>query len=590
MNETCRLLALNDQKLTLNIHSADGEEEENGNQSESEEGNSSSESVTPAPQDLKGESVDNEDAESDEIDESGDEDDSADEGFEIDENAVEEKKSKNGVRSVVDDQFFNLNEMEAFLDNEDKKELDKLNGKRRNQDDDSDSEEEIEYFEELPETDEDENVAEMQFADFFDTENKPVVESIEDRRQRRRDERDAKNKRVAKHMKEDLGMEDSQSEAESDDEDQPLFPGESEGDEDAAEGEGEGESGDDDDAGEDGTNEGQELAAKSDFEMRQGRLQRRIEELENDLLEPKSWQLKGEIDSTSRPKNSLLEEILEFDSTVRPAPLITEETTLRLEDIIKRRIKSKAWDDVERKIKPINDAEDYRKTLVLNQEKSKESLAQIYEKEYLEKLNKANNIDLDASKNEEPQAHREIRSAMKSLFLKLDALSNFHYTAKPVAIEAKIITNVPAINMEEVAPVAISDANLLAPEEVKARPKGDIIGRTERTDSDKKRERRQKKLKQKLKHKANDKRIEEKGKLGIKVTSKERQTQLMDQVTKSRNVIKVIYGSDQVHCAHIYFSLRFPLASRQKKQNIRRCRVNGSSGSGNKMQKQKTQN
>lgn len=547
MKETCRLLSINEQKLALNVLSANGEEQ-NDNQTESEDENSTSSSSTPAlQQELNGDNDENGESELETDENDSDADDSADDEFNIDGNADDGKISKK-----ADDNFFDFNEMEAFLDNEDKKELDKLNGKRT-KDQDSDDEEDIDYFEDLPDSDEEENVAEMHFDDFFDTENKPAVDSIEDRRQRRREERDAKNKRIEKHMKEDLGMEES--EAESDEEDQPLFPDESGGeDEEDSDGGGEGGIGDEDAAEDDAANNGQELP-KSDFEMRQSRLKSRIEELENDALEPKSWQLKGEIDSTCRPKNSLLEEILEFDSTVRPAPLITEETTLRLEDIIKRRIKSKAWDDVERKFKPINEAEDFRKTLVLNQEKSKESLAQIYEKEYLEKLNKMNNIDVDASKHDEPAAHREIRSAMKSLFLKLDALSNFHYTAKPVAIEAKIITNVPAINMEEVAPLAVSDANLLAPEEVKAGTKGDIIGRTERTTSDKKRERRQKKLKQKLKHKANDRKIEEKEKLGIKVTSKERQTQLMNQVTKSRNVIKVIWCSDQVHCAH--FSLSF---------------------------------
>lgn len=215
-----------------------------------------------------------------------------------------------------------------------------------------------------------------------------------------------------------------------------------------------------------------------------------------------------------------------------------------MEDIIKRRIKSKAWDDVERKIKPVNDQQNFRKSLVLKQEKSKESLAQIYEKEYLQRVHKSNDMD-DISKPDEPQEHIEIRRSMKDLFIKLDALSNFHFTSKPVTAEVKIITNIPAIEMEEVAPVAVSDGKLLAPEEIRARPIGDEMGKSERTDSDKRRERRKKKLKQKITKRQNDKRIEEKESLGIKVTSKEKQQQLLNQVVKNRNVIKVIEAFDR---------------------------------------------
>lgn len=230
------------------------------------------------------------------------------------------------------------------------------------------------------------------------------------------------------------------------------------------------------------------------FQAQVEREKEKISKLEEDLVQPKDWQLLGEASADHRPVNSLLEEHLQFDFVSREPPLITEVTTATIEDKIKERIKGNQFDDVERKVKPTEQPFEFRRRLVLEHEKSKASLAQVYEQEYLKKVQTEEGVDL----TEKNQLHEEIKKMAKSLFHKLASLSSFHYTPPIHETELKIINNLPAVSVEEAIPEAVSDATLLAPEEIVAKKRREGKEQDERTDTDRKRERRAKKKGQKV--------------------------------------------------------------------------------------------
>ena len=98
---------------------------------------------------------------------------------------------------------------------------------------------------------------------------------------------------------------------------------------------------------------------------------------------------------------------------------------------------------------------------VQDDSRSQRGLAEIYEAEYAEQsgLTPAAATSSEALK-------REAAAVFKELCGKLDALSHFHFAPKPAVEEMGIRAPVAALAMEEVAPMAVSDKSLLAPEEV----------------------------------------------------------------------------------------------------------------------------
>ncbi|QCD81057.1 U3 small nucleolar RNA-associated protein MPP10 [Vigna unguiculata] len=231
----------------------------------------------------------------------------------------------------------------------------------------------------------------------------------------------------------------------------------------------------------------QKKGTASAHEKQLEKIQSKIEQMEKANIEPKTWTMQGEVTAAKRPKNSALEVDLDFEHNVRPAPVITEEVTASIEDMIKKRIIEGLFNDVQRLSKLPSKAP--REVKELDDNKSKQGLAEIYEQEYVQKTDPTS-----APLSFKDEQKNEANMLFKRLCLKLDALSHFNFAPKPVIEDMSIQANVPALAMEEIAPVAVSDAAMLAPEEV-FDGKGDIKEEVELTQAERKRRRANKKRK-----------------------------------------------------------------------------------------------
>ncbi len=205
----------------------------------------------------------------------------------------------------------------------------------------------------------------------------------------------------------------------------------------------------------------------SAFQRAQAKLARQIKTLEERALQEKTWLLKGEASAKDRPKNSVLEADVEFDHAQAPPPTVSEEMTARLEDVIKARIAEQRFDDVER-VEPMLDSlsnRGGRKGPELDDQKSKRGLGDVYADEFVKQREAAAGRVSAVEEKEEPLA-AEARALFKALNVKLDALSHFHFTPKPIVEDIAVKVDAPALEVEEVAPAMASEASRKAPEEV----------------------------------------------------------------------------------------------------------------------------
>eukprot|EP01038_Epipyxis_sp_PR26KG_P005683 gene5683-7845_t len=188
-----------------------------------------------------------------------------------------------------------------------------------------------------------------------------------------------------------------------------------------------------------------------------------IDDLEQDLMKPKSWELRGEVKGEDRPENSLLELSADIERASKPKQLITQEYTSSIEELIRKRIKDQKFDDLI--VSKIADIPKSNEDFELAQEKSSKGLGEIYAEEFLAKSLKSGP---DVVSKEIEESRNEALILFEKVSRELDALSRFYYTPKPVVPEmniANVTANVSSLAFEEATPLFQTTASSLAPEQ-----------------------------------------------------------------------------------------------------------------------------
>lgn len=274
----------------------------------------------------------------------------------------------------------------------------------------------------------------------------------------------------------------------------------------------------------------------STYEKRMTTLRAQISQLEFENIKPKDWVLMGEAGSRQRPQNSLLEEDLEFERAMKVVPIVTQEAIESLEERIKIRIAENRFDDVLRIKAPDDKPALTSRYLELKDTKSTQSLAQIYEEDFLAaQSGDTSRGNMDAKLKKE---HEEIERLWEKLSHKLDALCNTHFTPKQPKAVISTISNVPTSALENALPTIHSTSTLLAPEEVFA-PSTAWQARSEMTPAQKKSlHNKQRKAKLKLRDTLTkiDKNAKARGNNG----SKKQKQSALESVVKSGKGVTVV--------------------------------------------------
>ncbi|RDW59395.1 rRNA-processing protein MPP10 [Aspergillus mulundensis] len=222
---------------------------------------------------------------------------------------------------------------------------------------------------------------------------------------------------------------------------------------------------------------------KSTHEKQRARIADEIRRLEAVNVAKKEWMVSGEARAVERPINSLIEEDLDFERIGKPVPVVTTELSESIEELIKRRIIAKEFDEVIRRRPGLSDQQNTQKSRIeLEDSKSQQGLAEIYESDHI----RATDSNYADPKNQKLlKEHTEVANLWKEISSQLDTLSNWHYKPKAPQASINVVTDVATITMEDAQPTAggaVRTSASLAPQEIyapgeTARAPGEVVMR-----------------------------------------------------------------------------------------------------------------
>lgn len=218
-------------------------------------------------------------------------------------------------------------------------------------------------------------------------------------------------------------------------------------------------------------------ADRSAHEKQRARIADEIRRLEAANVSKKEWMVAGEARAAERPMNSLIEEDLEFERIGKPVPVVTNEVSEGIEDLVKRRILAKEFDEVIRRHPGVSDGQEVKRgRFELDDTKPKQSLTELYEADHL-RATAPNYVD---PKNQKlMRVHAELTSIWKDISSQLDTLSNSHYKPNAPQADINVVPDVATVTMEDARPTAggsLGGSAALAPQEIYAPGDGKEAG------------------------------------------------------------------------------------------------------------------